>query len=198
MSSFNPGYLSSEVKSRAGWGMFLGFLIAGLGLVLLAYPLVTATLTTLFFGCILVVVGVAEVVAALRAHTAGTVFVRLLLGVAFCLGGLFLLFSPLAGLAVLTVGLGAMLLVEAVLTSVLAFQMRPSVGWGWLLFDAVVSLVLGVLILAHWPQSSIWAIGTLVGVAVLIRGITRIALSITLRTVAAAVESDEGPRSRAA
>src|SRR5438445_8070586 len=183
MSSFNPGYLSSEVRRRAGWGIFLGFLIAGLGLLLLAYPLLTAALTTLLFGCILVVVGVAEVVAALRAHTAGTVFVRLLLGVAFCLGGLFLLSSPLAGVGVLTVVLGAMLLVEAISASVLAFQMRPSAGWGWLFFDAAVSLVVGALILAHWPQSSIWAIGTMVGVAVLIRGITRIALSITLRTV---------------
>src|SRR5439155_17382528 len=154
MSSFSPGYLSSQVKSRAGWGIFLGFFIAGLGLLLLAYPLLTATLTTLLFGCILVVVGLAEVGAVLRAHTAGIVFVRLLLGVAFCLGGLFLLFSPLAGVAVLTVALGAMLLVETISTSALAFQMRPSAGWGWLLFDAAVSLVLGVLILAHWPQSS--------------------------------------------
>jgi uncharacterized membrane protein HdeD (DUF308 family) len=198
MSSSNVDHLPSEVKRRAGWGIFLGFLVAGLGLVLFLFPLLTATLTALLFGCILIVVGVAEVVAAFRAHTIGTLLLRLLLGVAFFLGGLFLLFSPLSGIAILTVGLGAMLLVEALSTVVLAFQMRPSAGWGWLLFDAAVSLILGGLILAHWPQSSIWAIGTLVGAAVFIRGITRIALSTALRTAGAAIEHDDTFRPRAA
>ncbi len=198
LSSSGSGRLSSELKSRAGWGIFLGFLITGLGLVLLLYPLLTATLTAVVIGCVLVVVGVAEMVAAFRAHTVGAVFLRMLLGVAFFLGGLFLLFFPLSGVAVLTVGLGAMLLAEGLLTIILAFQTRPSAGWGWLLFDAAVSLLLGVLILAHWPGSSLWAIGTLVGVAVLIRGITRIALSMMLRTAASAVESDDIPRPRAA
>jgi uncharacterized membrane protein HdeD (DUF308 family) len=198
LSSSNPNYLPSEIKSRAGWGIFLGVLVAGLGLLLLLYPLVTAALTALLFGCILVIVGVAEVVAAFRAHTVGTLLLRLLLGVAFCLGGLFLLFFPISGVAVLTVALGAMLLVEALLTVVLALQMRPSAGWGWLLLDAAVSLILGGLILAHWPRSSIWAIGTLVGAAVLMRGLTRIAISIALTTAAADVERDDIPRPRAA
>ena len=158
----------------------------------------TATLTALLFGCVLIVVAVAEIVAAFRAHTIGTLLLRVLLGVAFGLGGLFLLVSPLSGILILTAGLGTMLLVEALSTTVLAFQMRPSAGWGWLLFDAAVSLILGLLILAHWPQSSIWAIGTLVGAAVLMRGITRIALSAALRTAGAAVEHDDTFRPRAA
>jgi uncharacterized membrane protein HdeD (DUF308 family) len=100
--------------------------------------------------------------------------------------------------AVLTLWLGVMLISEAVVSAVLAFHMRPVAGWGWLLFDAGVSLVLGGLILAHWPVSSIWAIGTLVGAAVLMRGITRIALSAGLRRAAVTVEHDDIPRPRAA
>lgn len=198
LSSSNPNYLPSEMKSRAGWGIFLGVLVAGLGLLLLLYPLVTAALTALLFGCILVIVGVAEIVAGFRAHTVGTLFLRLLLGAAFCAGGLFLLFLPIPGVALLTVALGAMLLVEALLTVALSFQMRPAAGWGWLLLDAAVSLILGGLILAHWPRSSIWAIGTLVGAAVLMRGLTRIAVSIALTTAASDVERDDFPRPRAA
>jgi uncharacterized membrane protein HdeD (DUF308 family) len=44
-------------------------------------------------------------------------------------------------------------------------------------FSAISSLLLGVLILAQWPSSSAWAIGTLVGVGALINGITRVAIS---------------------
>jgi uncharacterized membrane protein HdeD (DUF308 family) len=190
--------LSRELKTRAGWGVFLGVLIAGLGVLLIAYPLATATITTFLFGCILVAVGVIDIVLAIGSHTSGRLFLRVLLGIVLGLAGVLLIASPLAGVAVLTLWLGVMLISEAVVSAVLAFHMRPVAGWGWLLFDAGVSLVLGGLILAHWPVSSIWAIGTLVGAAVLMRGITRIALSAGLRRAAVTVEHDDIPRPRAA
>lgn len=190
--------LASEVKSRAGWGIFLGVVTAALGLLLIAYPLATATITTIFIGSILVVAGLVDIFLALRAHTVGQFFLRLLLGVVYGIGGLLLLFNPLWGVAVLTVVLGVMLLFEAGVALVLAFDMRPASGWGWLLFDAVITAILGLLILARWPSSAIWAIGTLVGVAVLMRGITRIALSAGLRRVAGRVEERDIQRPRAA
>ena len=191
--------ITSEVKSRAGWGIVLGIVTVLLGILLLAYPLATATITTVVLGCILLVVGVIEIVLALRSHTAGNFFLRLLLGIGYGLAGVLLLMFPLWGVAILTVVVGTVLLFEAAMTFILAFQTKPASGWGWLLFDAGVTLLLGLLILAHWPQSAIWAIGTLVGVAVLMRGITRIALSIGLRKVAGRFEDrSDIPRPKAA
>jgi uncharacterized membrane protein HdeD (DUF308 family) len=180
--------LTSEVKSRAGWGIFMGVLTAILGVVLLAYPLATATIATVLLGCVLIIVGALELVQALRSHTVGSFFLRLLLGIVYGGCGFLLLMNPLWGVAVLTSVLGFMLIFESVFTAVLAFQTKPVSGWGWLLFDAGITLFLGILILAHWPSSAVWAIGTLVGVAVLIRGITRIALSMGLRRVTRKVE----------
>ena len=185
--------LRGDVKSRAGWGIFLGILTAVLGLLLIAYPLFTATVTTILIGSILVLAGVFEIVQALRVHTAGAFFTRLLLGIVYGFAGLVLLLYPLRGVAVLTVVLGVMLLFEAAFTAALAFQVKPLSGWGWLLFDAAITVLLGFLILAHWPSSSLWAIGTLVGAAVLIRGVTRIALNIGLRRV---IGSGEETRTR--
>jgi uncharacterized membrane protein HdeD (DUF308 family) len=62
-------------------------------------------------------------------------------------------------------------------------------GWGWFLFDAAVSLAMGLLIMIKWPSSSVWAIGTLVGVAVLIGGISRIMTASKIRRSASSVES---------
>ncbi len=186
--------LSDEVKSRAGWGVFLGVVTAALGILLLIYPLATAAITTILLGCILVVVGVIDIVLALRSHTAGNFFLRLLLGIGYGLAGILLLMFPLWGVAVLTVVVATMLLFEAAMAAILAFQTRPVSGWGWLLFDACITALLGILILAHWPASAIWAIGTLIGVAVLMRGITRIALSIGLRRVVGRVENRDLPR----
>jgi uncharacterized membrane protein HdeD (DUF308 family) len=200
MSAFSNlgGGLPGDVKSRAGWGIVLGILTALLGLLLIVYPLFAATVTTIFIGSILVLAGVLEVVQALRVHTVGAFFARLLLGVLYGFAGVVLLLYPLRGVAVLTVVLGVMLLFEAGSTAALAFQVKPLAGWGWLVLDAVISVILGFLILAHWPASSIWAIGTLVGVAVLMRGVTRIALGAGLRRVIGKVEETHVRPRRAA
>ncbi len=181
--------VSSEVKSRAGWGIFLGILTVAIGVLMIIYPLITATVTTVFLGAVLIVVGVVELVQALRAHTVGRFFLRLLLGLVYGIAGVALLSSPLWGVAVLTSVLGFMLIFESIFTAVLAFQNRPNQGWGWLLFDSAITLLLGLLILSRFPSSAIWAIGTLVGVAVLMRGISRIALSAGLRRAASQVET---------
>jgi len=186
--------LTRDVKSRAGWGIFLGILTVALGILLIAYPLAAATFTAIVIGAILIIAGVVDVALALRAHTGGSFFLRLLLGIVYVIGGLLILFNPLWGVAVLTIVLGVMLLFEAALATVLAFDVKPASGWGWFLFDAAVTAFLGILILAHWPSSAIWAIGTLVGVAVLMRGITRIALSTRLRKGVREVEDVTRPR----
>ena len=50
-----------------------------------------------------------------------------------------------------------------------------------LLLNAIVTLMVGGLILFHWPSSSIWAIGILVGVDLLATGITRLVGSFAAR-----------------
>jgi uncharacterized membrane protein HdeD (DUF308 family) len=190
--------LTHQVKSNAGWGIVIGILTAVLGLLLIAYPFFAAKATTILIAWILIIAGVFEIVQAVRAQTVGAFFSRLLLGVVYGFGGVVLRLNPLRGVAVLSLVLGVMLLAEAVVTAVLAFQAKPASGWGWFLFDAVITAILGFLILAHWPASSVWAIGTLVGVAVLVRGITRIAFSVGLRRVTKRVEEINARPPRAA
>jgi uncharacterized membrane protein HdeD (DUF308 family) len=88
-----------------------------------------------------------------------------------------LLFNPLAGLAWLTLVLATFLLIEAALEFVLYFNIRRRVNAGWVLFDAIITLLLGILIWARWPFSSVWAIGTLIGVSLIFSGISRLMLS---------------------
>jgi uncharacterized membrane protein HdeD (DUF308 family) len=198
MSASNLGSeLTGEVKSNAGWGIALGILTALLGLLLLAHPLFAATVTTLFIGWTLIVVAILEIVQAF-GNGWGNFFARLLLGLVYGFGGVMLLSHPLYGVAVLTVVLGTVLLFEAGATAVWAFQVKPASGWGWLLGDAIITAILGLLILAHWPSSSLWAIGTLVGVAILLRGITRIGVSMGVRSVTKRVEEIRDRPRRAA
>jgi uncharacterized membrane protein HdeD (DUF308 family) len=186
--SMSTQKVTDEIKKRAGWSIFMGVITAILGLFLIAYPLATAAITTLLLGWVLIFVGIAQFVFALHSQTVGKFFLKVLLGVLYGIAGIALAFFPIAGVAALTVLLGVLLLVYGVVEMVNAFQIRPVEGWGWFLFDGVVSGLIGILILARWPWSAVWALGTLVGVAVLMGGISRIMIAAKIRSVVGGVE----------
>ncbi len=85
--------------------------------------------------------------------------------------------------AQLTLMLGAYLLVDGIFGAVLAFQVKPEKGWGWMLFSAVMSVILGFLLLREWPLTGIWAVGTLVGINMLFAGFAMISIGSAARKV---------------
>jgi len=173
--------LSDDINKRSAWSIFMGFVTAALGVFMIIYPLITAEITSVLLGWALIFVGVAQFVFALNSQTIGNFFLKVLLAALYALCGAGLAFFPV-GLPALTATVGTLLLFQGVLEAVAAFQLKPLSGWGWFLFDAIASLLLGILILASWPSSSVWAIGTLVGVSVLMNGISRIVIAATLRS----------------
>jgi len=187
--------LTDDIQKRAGWSIFMGILTALLGVFLIAYPLTAATITTFLFGLILIFVGIAQFFFALHSQTAWKFLGKVLLGVLYGIAGLILAFFPIAGVAALTVFLGTLLLVYAGVATATAFALRPVEGWGWFLFDAIISFLMAMLILTRYPSSSFWAIGTLVGVAVLMGGISRIMIASRIRS---AIPGVEQPTRRAA
>jgi uncharacterized membrane protein HdeD (DUF308 family) len=180
--------LIEEAKKRAAWSILTGVLTAALGVFLIVYPLVTAKITTVLLGWVLILVGIAEFVFALHSRKPGSFFPKLLAAALFGVTGVALAFAPMAGVQALTGLLGTLLLVQAGLATVTAFQIRSLAGWPWYLIEAATSFALGMLILIKWPSSSVWAIGTLVGVAVSMGGIVRIVVAAKIRSGASNLE----------
>ena len=185
-----PVTRASEIKSHAGWSVFAGVLIIALGIFLLAYPFLTGAATVLTLGIILLGVALVDLVLALRFKPASDFFLKLFSAIFFGITGFLLVAYPVTGLAGLTLFLGSMFLVQGVILAVLGFKAEKG-SRGWLLFDAAVTVLLSLLILAHWPSSSVWAIGTLVGIEVIMRGATRIATALAIRRVAGRVTEIE-------
>jgi uncharacterized membrane protein HdeD (DUF308 family) len=77
--------------------------------------------------------------------------------------------------------LAAIFLVEGVLEIVAFFQFRALPGSGLILFDGVVTLLLAYLIWRPWPSSSTWAIGILLGINLIVSGITGLMFSLAAR-----------------
>jgi uncharacterized membrane protein HdeD (DUF308 family) len=64
---------------------------------------------------------------------------------------------------------------------VLFYRLRRHAGTSWFLIDGIVSLLLAALIFFHWPSSSGWALGTLVGISLLFSGIARFTMPVRRR-----------------
>jgi uncharacterized membrane protein HdeD (DUF308 family) len=96
------------------------------------------------------------------------------------LGALLAMF-PIAGIATLALLVGGLLFAHGIGSTMIAMKWRPRRGWGWILFDGVLSIVLAILIAAGWPSSSIPIIGLLVGFSLISAGMWRIMLARALR-----------------
>src|SRR5208337_2272166 len=86
--------------------------------------------------------------------------------------GGYLLSRPALGASGLTLVLGIFLFAEGVTDVVAYFSTRKSGNSGWMLLDGVVTLILSFMIWNHWPLDSLWVVGTLVGVSMVMTGTT--------------------------
>ena len=166
----------------------MGLLTAAVGIFMIIYPFATATVTAELLGWSLILAGVAQFVFALNSQSVGNFFLKVLLSIVYGVCGIALALFPIPGVAAMTGVVGTLLLLQAGLEAATAFQLKPLGGWGWFLFDGACSLVLGILILAQWPSSSFWAIGTLVGVSVLVNGVTRVGIAARIHSGARDVQ----------
>jgi uncharacterized membrane protein HdeD (DUF308 family) len=135
-------------------------------------------------GWLLIFGGGAHLVAAFSGGGAGRVIWQVIVGIIYVIGGVYFLTHPLLGLGTLTLLLAGIILAEAVLEFFAYFRTRNEGGSAWLLVNGLVTLLLGGLIWVHWPSSSVWAIGTLVGVNLLMTGISRLMLGMAVRKLA--------------
>lgn len=177
----------SIARESAGWTIAFGVLLILLGLFALMAPLIAGVAVTVLLGWLLILGGIAHLVLAWHLRHAGGLIWELLIGLAYLVMGIFLLAHPLAGLVALTAFLGAYLLIKGIFELIMWFGLRGVLGSRWLLFDAIVSLLLSALIWFHLPNSAVWVIGTLVGFGILFSGISRLVLGMHAKRLVAAV-----------
>lgn len=173
--------ISDFARSTLNWSIFLSILLILAGFFTLLLPVMGGIGITIFVGWALLVSGITHFIFAWKSHTTGSRLWELLVGLAYLFAGIYLILHPLAGLATLTLLLAFYLLFEGIFEIIAFFRIRPRHGAGWLLFDGVVTLLLAVMIWRQWPFSSLWAIGTLVGISMLFSGFSRLMLSLSAK-----------------
>ena len=179
---------SSDLVRRAStWSILWGVSLICLGILSVALPLAAAIAVNVFIAWLIVLAGIVHLVVAFHSREAGSVFWRLLVGLAYiCFGG-YLIARPALGVVSLTLLLASLFLVEGIFNIVLFFRVPSVLRSSWFLLDGIVTLLLGLMIYMQWPSSSAWAIGTLVGVSLIFSGVTRVMVSLTVRKAAASI-----------
>jgi uncharacterized membrane protein HdeD (DUF308 family) len=173
------------VHKATTWSIVMSVLMMAAGVLAICVPVIAGVTATVIVGWLLIFSGILHLAFAWRAGKAGVVLWEILLGIVYGAIGFYLLVSPLAGLASLTLAIAIYLLIEGVLELVLSFELRPALGSGWLLLDGIITLVLAVMIWSTWPSSAVWVVGTLVGISMFFSGVTRLMLSTAVRRIVA-------------
>jgi uncharacterized membrane protein HdeD (DUF308 family) len=169
------------VRQASTVSILWGVLLIVFGMVAIGTPFLAAVAVNALVGWLIILAGVVHLVLAFRAHGAGSMIWKLLVGVAYlCFGG-YVIAHPVLGVVSLTLLLASLFVIEGILDIVLFVKMRPMHGSSWVLMDGIITLLLGLLIYMQWPSSSAWAIGTLVGISMIFSGVARVMMSLAVR-----------------
>jgi uncharacterized membrane protein HdeD (DUF308 family) len=171
-------------KKITGWYLAAAVLFILLGIFAIVEPGVAAIGVTLLVGWMLVIGAVFHFIAAFKGGGAKQVIFQILVGILYAIGGFYFLTHTLMATGTLTLLLAGIFLAEGVIEIISYFRLRKEGASGWLILNGIITLALGALIWFHWPSSTVWAIGTLVGVNLLMTGFSRLMFGMAIRKLA--------------
>lgn len=180
-TSFGAPTALEPLRAKSGWIVALGVVYVIAGVIALGSVVFATVVSVFVVGIMMLIAGVAEVINAFAIKTWGKFLLWLLLGVLYIVAGFLTFDNPLLAAAVLTLLLGVALIASGIMRIVLGFSMRRGTPWGWVVFSGVVTLLLGLIILGHWPISSLYVLGILLGIDLIVAGIGWIGVGSGLR-----------------
>ncbi len=175
---------SQAVKKVSGAVTVWGVLTIILGFFAMGSPLITGLALAMLIGISMIVAGLAQTIYAFQAGSVGRGFLRLLFGGITVLAGIAIIGQPGMALVTLTLFLAVYFMVDGLTTIFSSTAVASGQGKGWMIFNGIITLILGLMIWRGWPVSGAWAIGILLGVRLIFSGMTMLALGSVGRGVA--------------
>lgn len=171
----------APLRAKSGWIVALGVIYLIAGFIALGSVAMATVASVFVVGIMMILAGVAEIANAFQVKSWGKFVLWLLLGVLYVVAGIAAFENPLLAAAILTLVLGVALVVSGIMRIVLAFGIRGGTPWGWIAFSGVITFLLGAIILAHWPVSSVYVLGLFLGIDLVFAGAGWIGLGLRLR-----------------
>ena len=181
MTSHNLGEALHHLKARAGWLIGLGVVLVIAGFIALMSVVAATVVSVWLVGLMMIVGGVAEIVHGFGMKGFGRALLWVVIGALYIFAGFFTFENPLLASTVLTLILGIALIVAGVVRIVLGFNLKAGQHGGLVIFSGIATALFGLIILIHWPVSSLFALGIILGVDLMVAGFTWINLGLFLK-----------------
>ncbi|MCP4780251.1 MAG: hypothetical protein GY877_05710 [Hyphomicrobium sp.] len=180
--------LRGELHRSWGWLLTLGSVLILFGGLILTTPLgvVTASLTVdIWISAALLVAGAIQLLHGWSTTAWRGRLWQMLGGLVFIIAGILMFVHPTLGLLSLTMIVAVALVVQGIVSLFVGASLE---GWGgrrWLIISAIASIIAGSLLLFDLPTSAGWTLGTTVGVALVLQGVSLTLLSLDVRRAGA-------------
>lgn len=168
---------------RSSWNRFFifGLLTAAIGVLAVIYSLASTLASIYLLAAFLVASGVLLLGGSFYTRGWGGFALTAFAGILYAMVGIVMFIRPFEATVIYTLILAVSFMAEGVMRGVFSLMSRGFRNWGWALASGVATFLLGVLILFQWPGSSIWVLGTLVGINFAILGSLLMAIGLSLR-----------------
>jgi uncharacterized membrane protein HdeD (DUF308 family) len=172
---------TAPLRAKWGWIVALGVVYLIAGFIALGSVAMATVASVLIVGVMMIIAGVAEVISAFQIKSWGKFLLWVLLGLLYVVAGFVTFQNPLLAAVLLTLVLGASLVASGIMRIILAFSMKRETPWIWVALSGVITVLLGVLILARWPVSSLYILGLFLGIDLLMAGAGWVGIGLGLR-----------------
>lgn len=175
------GPAAEPLRAKSGWIVALGVVYLIAGVVALSSVALATVVSVFLVGVMMVVAGVAEVINAFQVKSWSKFVLWLLLGALYVVAGIMTFENPLFAAKLLTLLIGASLIVSGLVKMVLAFNMKAGSSWGIVVLAGVITLLVGLVIVAQWPFNSLYILGIFLAVDLIFTGVGWISIGLGLK-----------------
>lgn len=159
--------------------IIIGVLLILTGITAILLPEITSLTLSYFIGWLLVISAIISAYHVVQSYNAQ--WIAWLKPFSLAIIGTLLLFYPITGVAAVGLLLIIYFFFDGFGGIMLGLEFKPIKGWTWMLANGMLSFLLAAVFLTGWPFSSVWLVGSLVGISLLFDGIAMIIIGSSIK-----------------
>jgi len=175
--------IMGSVNIKWRWLLGVGILFVLLGFIGLGASFALTIASVVMFGIMLLIGGGYQLADAFRYSGWKSRLNHILIALLYVITGVIVVNDPMGTSSIFTMMIAGTFVAIGFVRVFMAFQMRQTQGWIWLLIGGIVAISLGVMIMAEWPLSGLWVIGMLIAIEMLVAGWSMIMMALVGRGI---------------
>lgn len=176
-----------ELPKKWKWLLFLGILDLVFGIIGIAIAELLTITTTILFGILMFISGLVQLYHWFKEKekTWGGRIAHLIFALLYIAGGIVIFLDPVTGASALTIALAVIFIIIGSMRVGLSMFLAAH-RWRWLqhAIGGLLAIFLGVYIIVIWPVSSLWVIGLVISVEMILNGWQMIVVALKAKKLA--------------